>query len=106
MPYRWVDARAAAADLVRNWLKQYDNRHIYVAQALRALPENPTPDQVDEAFASCAPHAGHTNRVQREFSCEECGGTFDALVQIDANAAEHYLHLCVYCVLKLVKFVQ
>jgi hypothetical protein len=115
VPYRRVDANAAAVDIVKRWLEQYGNRHSTCAQALRALPVNPTPDQVDAAFASAAPNPGHTNRVQREFTCDECNRTFGSLVQIDVplvvseytlNGAEQYLHLCYGCVLKLVKFVQ
>lgn len=105
-----VDAWQQAKWLATAWVEQYGERNKPLAEALKALGPNPSPDEVDQAF-STAGRDGASNRVNREFNCDECHEIKDAVVRFNEgdgsyNSFTDNLDVCGLCLLKALQLLD
>lgn len=107
---RLINAFVAARDLKNNWLRQYgecvDTKEL--ADRLRALPDEPSPDEVDAVFISVGSMRGGSNRVYREFTCTECMSTVSEVVQINNEVDGGWCptYLCSLCVAEIFRLLN
>lgn len=79
---RLVNERVRAKDLVEQWVKQFGEDSPREVKILRSLPPDPSPDDVDEAFASFPTSRGRYNKVDRQITCDECGKDVVVAVEV------------------------
>lgn len=90
-----------AVRLRRVWIAQYGRANPQCVTILNSLPDSATPEEVDALFASLP--FGSTNRVQRVWECDECGGADHQIMAIDlqANDDKPGVFLCLKCVKRM-----
>ena len=89
------------------WLEQYGEQTPGMAGRLRALPPVPTPDEVDAAFSGWA-GLGKESRVQREFTCDECGGTSPQVIRLgeEPDYESRTADICAACLVAAPRLVD
>lgn len=107
---RLRNATTEASWVRKHWLEQFGDRPEFrgAAEALRALPDDPTPDAVDAAFAE-AKERCNGNRVLREFECHECKAVVPHVVEVGEepdHEDSHTAHLCPACLFDAVRLMD
>lgn len=107
-----VNHYTLASDLVKRWREQYGHTvdSTAVMTALNALPVNPSPKQVNAAFASCKPHRGHTNRVNTDIECSDCKAQIPEGIRFTRECNAEYnddtVTLCRKCILAALMLID
>jgi hypothetical protein len=102
------NAETHAVWLRDSWLATYGEPGTRLTDSLKALGDTFTPDQLDECFASAAPARGHSNRVHREFQCDECKGTFGQVIEVgeEPDYESKTCSLCLQCLFNALKAME
>jgi hypothetical protein len=107
---RLLNAFTSAKDLCYNWLRQYGSQPDVkdLSDRLRALDDDPSPDEVDAAFKAQGPLRGGFNRVTREFTCTNCMATVPEVIQVheQCDAECCFIYLCPACITQMFRLVN
>lgn len=108
-----VNERTNAKDLVEQWIKQFGEDLPHEVKILRSLPPDPSPDDVDEAFALFLTSRGRGNKVDRQITCDECGKDVAVAVEVGVYKSDESTEMgrqtcliCPECLFDAIKLVD
>lgn len=104
---RLLNKFTEAVSLRKMFIHQYGDRACDLVTALESLGPSPHPDDVDSTFASYKGLGSH-NRVNRKFTCYDCGGEFDEVVELgeESDYGSDTACLCAGCLIKALQLLE